>query len=86
MAKNAGMEAFTSPRDLDLATKPMQEAGYNGQTMRTTDPTDYFSQTAETPIAADIIERLGFNRDGTISDWGTVVQRRVGREPVEKGG
>ena len=86
MANNAGMAAFTGPRDVDLAKKLMREAGYNGQLMRTIGPTDYLAQTAETLVTVDLFKRLGFNQDAAISDWGTVVQRRTSREPLEKGG
>lgn len=39
-----------------------------------------------TQVAADLFRRLGCNQDVALSDWGTVIQRRSGREPVEKGG
>jgi peptide/nickel transport system substrate-binding protein len=33
-----------------------------------------------------MFRRLGVNLDAALTDWGTVVQRRTSREPVERGG
>ncbi len=33
-----------------------------------------------------MFRRLGMNNDFALSDWGTVVQRRASREPLERGG
>jgi len=37
-------------------------------------------------ITADAVRRLGLNVELANSDWGTVVQRRASREPLERGG
>jgi peptide/nickel transport system substrate-binding protein len=39
-----------------------------------------------TQVGADLVRRLGFNADIVLTDWGTTVQRRTSREPVERGG
>jgi peptide/nickel transport system substrate-binding protein len=39
-----------------------------------------------TQVGADLARRLGFNADIVLTDWGTTVQRRTSREPVERGG
>ena len=49
-------------------------------------PTDILAPAALTQVAADMFRRLGMNMDFALSDWGTVIQRRTSREPVEKGG
>jgi peptide/nickel transport system substrate-binding protein len=54
--------------------------------MRLIGPTDILAPTAMTQVAADLVRRLGFNADIALGDWGTVVQRRTSREPVDKGG
>jgi peptide/nickel transport system substrate-binding protein len=41
---------------------------------------------AMTQVAGDMFRRLGVNLDFVLTDWGTVVQRRSSREPLEKGG
>jgi peptide/nickel transport system substrate-binding protein len=37
-------------------------------------------------VAADLFQKIGLNVDFVASDWGTLVQRRASKEPVEKGG
>ena len=37
-------------------------------------------------MTADIIRRLGMNLELIAADWGTLVQRRTSKEPVERGG
>jgi peptide/nickel transport system substrate-binding protein len=39
-----------------------------------------------TQVGADLVRRLGFNADIVLTDWGSTVQRRTSREPVERGG
>ena len=37
-------------------------------------------------VARDTLIKLGLTVDYQAADWGTVVQRRASKEPVEKGG
>ena len=48
--------------------------------------TDNPSQVAAGNVVHDMLKRLGVNAELVATDWGTVVQRRASREPVEKGG
>ena len=85
-ASAAGMEALLGPRSLDRSRALMREAGYGGAPMRLIGPTDIVGPTALTQVAADLFQRLGFNLDVALSDWGTVVQRRANHETLDKGG
>jgi peptide/nickel transport system substrate-binding protein len=86
MASKTGLEPLLGPRSVDRAKAMMREAGYAGQVLRLLGPTDILAPTAIAQVAADLFRRLGFNLDYAVSDWGSVVQRRASREPVEKGG
>ena len=86
LANDAGLDALKGPRSLDRAKALMREAGYTNQPMRLIGPTDILAPAALTQVAADLVRRLGFNADIVLTDWGTVVQRRTSREPVDKGG
>ena len=37
-------------------------------------------------VTHDLFTRLGLNSDLVETDWGTVIQRRTNRAPVEAGG
>jgi peptide/nickel transport system substrate-binding protein len=64
----------------------MRAAGYTNQPMRLIGPTDILAPSAMTQVGADLVRRLGFNADIVLTDWGTTVQRRTSREPVDRGG
>ncbi|WP_158742205.1 ABC transporter substrate-binding protein [Acidisphaera sp. L21] len=83
---SVGMEAVDGPRDLAAAKKLVQEAGYKGEKIVIISPTDYPWLEAFCQVARDTLIKLGLNVDYQASDWGTVVQRRASKEPVEKGG
>ncbi len=86
MANDIDIARVTGPRDFKLAQDLMRKAGYSGQPMRLIGPTDILAPAALTQVAGDLFRRLGFNQDLALSDWGTVIQRRASREPLDKGG
>lgn len=48
--------------------------------------TDLASINASTLVGADLFRRMGFNVDLISADWGTVVQRRASKNPLDQGG
>jgi len=86
LANDVALDALKGPRSLDRARALMREAGYTNQLMRLIGPTDILAPAAMTQVGADLVRRLGFNADIVLTDWGTTVQRRTSREPVERGG
>lgn len=86
MASSIGMEPLLGPRSIDKAKAMLKAAGYDGAKLKLIGPTDILAPSAITQVAADLLPRLGFDVDLALSDWGTVIQRRVSREPVDKGG
>ncbi|MEN0076605.1 MAG: ABC transporter substrate-binding protein [Paracraurococcus sp.] len=86
LAGEAGMEAITGPRDLARSRREVQEAGYRGETVVLLAPSDQPVLSALAEVQLDLFKKLGMTVDYRVSDWGTLVQRRASREPVEKGG
>ncbi|HYZ31878.1 MAG TPA: ABC transporter substrate-binding protein, partial [Crenalkalicoccus sp.] len=86
LANDAGMAPLTGPRSLDRAKAMLRQAGYTDQAIRLIAPTDILAPSAMSQVAADMFRRLGMNLDLVQTDWGTVVQRRASREPLDKGG
>ena len=72
--------------DLAAAKKMLQEAGYNGQKAVIINPTDFATIGPLGDITYDMFKKIGINAELQDTDWGSVVQRRATREPVEKGG
>lgn len=83
-ASTAGMEAMTG--DVDAARRALREAGYAGEPVVLLASTNIAILKAVSDVAADLFQRLGMNVDYQAMDWGTVVQRRVRKEPPAQGG
>lgn len=86
MASDAGMDVLTGPRDVAASKRMPRDTGSRAQRMRLIGPSDFPAIEAMTEVAADLFRRLDFDVDYAVSDWGTVVQRRNSRAPVEQGG
>jgi peptide/nickel transport system substrate-binding protein len=80
------MEALTSPRDIDKVKRMLDAAGYKGERTVILDASDFPSLNAIALVAADMMKKIGMNVDFQVTDWGTITQRFLSREPVEKGG
>lgn len=85
-ATAAGAERLQGPRDLDRARAMLAEAGLAGARAVVINASDIVAIRAMGEITADLLRRLGLNVELANSDWGTVVQRRASREPLERGG
>ena len=49
-------------------------------------PTDQLAYNAFSTVVVDSFRKVGLNIDEQMTDWGTVVQRRPSKEPLDKGG
>jgi peptide/nickel transport system substrate-binding protein len=79
-------DAALLPGSLDAGRAALKEAGYAGQKVVIINPVDRPADHAMGLVTADRLRQIGMNIDVQETDWGTVVQRRATREPVEKGG
>ncbi len=86
MASAVGMEALTSPRDMDKVKRDLKAAGYNGERVVLLAATDFPVLKAMADVTADMFKRAGMNVDYQATDWGSVVARRAKKDPVEQGG
>ena len=73
-------------KSVDQARAELQAAGAMGARLVLLNATDLSSINAATLVGADLFRRMGFNVDLVSADWGTVVQRRASRNPLEQGG
>lgn len=85
MANEVGSEILKT-RSIDRARAALREAGYAGEKVVLIAPSDYPQINALSLVTADILQRLGMNLELVSADWGTVIQRRASKEPVERGG
>ncbi len=85
LANEEGSEIL-KVRSVERARAALKEAGYNNEKIVLVAPGDYPQINALSLVTADLLRRLGVNLEFVSTDWGTLVQRRASREPVEKGG
>jgi peptide/nickel transport system substrate-binding protein len=86
MASTVGVEITRGPKDYAKLKKDLAAAGYNGEKIVVLAATTIPTIWAEAQVATDILTKIGFNVDLQALEWGSVVQRRASREPVDKGG
>jgi peptide/nickel transport system substrate-binding protein len=85
MANEEGSEILKT-RSIERARAALREAGYNGERVVLIAPSDYPQINALSLMTNDVLRRMGMNVELVATDWGTLVQRRTSREPVERGG
>jgi peptide/nickel transport system substrate-binding protein len=86
MANDAGVEALTARTDYAKVKQDLYAAGYKGEKIVLMGPSTIPSLHAESQVVDDLLRKMGFNVDYQSLEWGTVVQRRASKEPIDKGG
>ena len=85
-ASTVGMEAIKEKPDYAKVKKDLAAAGYNGERVVLLAATDLPALAALGLVGYDMLKQAGMNVDMQSMDWGSVIQRRASKEPVEKGG
>ena len=82
----AGMEEITRKRSVADVKAMLAEAGYKGEKLVLLHTTDQPFYNLATLVVADQLARVGVRVEDQAMDWGTTLQRRSSREPLDKGG
>lgn len=85
-ANEAGMELVRKQKSIPEIKAMLKEAGYNGEKIVLFHPTDQVFYNGIVSVAASVFRAIGLNVDEQSVDWGTVVERRTSKEPLDKGG
>ncbi|MBO1078296.1 ABC transporter substrate-binding protein [Roseomonas haemaphysalidis] len=86
LASDAGMAAIPREPDYDKVRRDLRAAGYKGEKVVFLAATDPAFVKSLADVGADMLQRAGMNVDYQVSDFGTMITRRVTRAPVEQGG
>lgn len=86
MASDVGVEITRGPKDLNKIKQELAAAGYKGERVVVLAATTIPTIWAEAQVATDVLQKIGMNIDLQALEWGTVVQRRASKEPIDKGG
>jgi peptide/nickel transport system substrate-binding protein len=83
---DAGMDAVRNRLSKDAIKALLDKAGYHGERVVLLHPTDQSFYNAACSVVAHALTDVGITMDDQAMDWGTVVQRRTSKEPLDKGG
>ncbi len=81
-----GSEMLTGKRDLAKAKQLIQEAGYKGEKIVVLSATDQPIVHSQGLVTTELLKSAGLNVELAANDWGTLINRRAVKEPIEKGG
>ena len=84
-ANDTAMDRVGGRADTDVKAM-LKASGYAGERVVLLHPTDQPFYDAMSQVCAATLKRIGVTVDDAAMDWGTVVQRRNSKEPLEKGG
>ena len=86
LANDAGLEVLSGSRSVEAAQRALRESGYRNERVVMLTATDLPVLHNLSEVAADTMRRVGFNVDFAAMDWGTQIQRRTNRGPLDQGG
>jgi peptide/nickel transport system substrate-binding protein len=81
-----GSDVLTGKRDLSKAKQLIQEAGYKGEKIVILSATDQPIVHSQGLVTAELLKSAGLNVELAANDWGTLINRRAVKEPIDKGG
>lgn len=82
---DAGLDRL-GPKSPEVVRRMLKDAGYDNESLLLMHPTDQPLYDAMSQVAASALKKCGFNIDDAVMDWGTVVQRRASKQPLQSGG
>lgn len=85
-ANTAGMDRLGGHKSVDEIKAMLKAAGYAGEKLVLLHATDQPFYDAMSQVMAATMKKIGINVDDQAMDFGTVVQRRASKEPIDKGG
>lgn len=85
LTSDRGRQQIATP-SLDRARELLREAGYNNERVVLLHPADSALLNPFGLVLIDRLRRAGFNLDVQASDWSSIAQRWVQRQPLDQGG
>ena len=86
LASDVDMQVYNAPRDAAKIRQMVKESGYNGEKIILIGATDVPFRKAMAEVTYGMLRDAGFNAEFHALDWGTMVQRRENKGPIDKGG
>lgn len=84
-SSDAGLDRL-GPKPVAEVRATLDQAGYDGGRVVLLHPTDQPFYGAMCDVVGAALRKVGINLDDQSMDWGTVVQRRASKAPLDNGG
>jgi peptide/nickel transport system substrate-binding protein len=81
-----GLDALRRKPDVAAVKAMLERAGYHGERLVMLHATDHNIYNPAGTVVADALRAVGMTVDDQAMDWGTVMQRRITKAPVDQGG
>ncbi len=85
-ANTTDLSALSGPRNIDLAKKLIEQAGYKGEPIVLMSPSDQPQLQIMAQVTQDLYQKVGMKVQYQSMDWGTLVARRAEHKPASQGG
>ena len=86
LATDIDMDVYNAPRDPAKIRRMVRDSGYGGEKVVLLGATDVPFRRAMSEVALAMLRDAGINAEFQAVDWGTMVQRRDNKGPLDKGG
>ncbi len=86
LATDVDMHIYNAPRDKTKIRQIVKESGYDNEKIVLLGATDVPFRKAMAEVTLGMLRDAGFNAEFQAVDWGTMVQRRENKGPIDKGG
>jgi peptide/nickel transport system substrate-binding protein len=86
LANDAGVSVFKDKPDMGRVRSALAAAGYKGERAVVLVATDLPALQALGEVGTDMLKQAGINVDVVSTDWGSVIQRRASKAPIDQGG
>ncbi len=84
LASDVGLDRYKN--SIDQARRELEAAGAIGKKLVLMNATDLASINAAGLVGADLFRRMGFDVEYVATDWGSVINRRALKNPINQGG
>ena len=86
LASDVDMHIYNAPRDPAKIRQMVKDSGYGGEKVLLIGATDVPFRKAMAEVALGMLHDAGLNAEFQALDWGSMVQRRENKGPIDKGG
>ena len=86
LASDVDMQVYNAPRDPGKIRQMVKDSGYGGEKVVLIGAIDVPFRRAMAEVTLGMLRDAGFNAEFQALDWGSMVQRRENKGPIDKGG